>query len=753
VSREELDSPYGLVTVSRDAHGIPSIAAPSAVAGWWGLGHAAAQDRLWQLEYDRRRACGRWSEAAGRAGLAADRLARRLRLEDAARADVAAMSARTRAAFAAYAAGVNAGAASVPLPPEYARTGIGFEPWEPWHSVVAFKIRHLLMGVWQFKLLRARILAEEGIDAFTVLDPVPREGMRVTTPSGARIPADLAADPELWRTGWGEIADAAAELGFLSEVESGSNAWVVAGSRTTTGMPVLCNDPHRAADVPNVYWQAHLECPEFAVTGATFPGIPGFPHFGWNGRVAWAITNAAADAQDLIVERFREGERGLEVQTPRGWRPADVRTESILVREPGTGAQETVELLTVATGNGTVVHGDPTAGRALALRWTATDRPCTQFEILEKILLARTVPELLDAHDGWIDPINNLLAADADGNIGYLLRGALPARRDVAAAQLPVPGWIESSGWDGLVPFARMPREVNPENGYLANANNTVTDPAGDVLVTHAANDFYRIERIDELLESQERYSVEELRGYQNDRTSIAARLWGGYLARLAPGQGDEEFARAELAAWSGALDEQGAAPVVYAHFRRELARLALPRIVSAGMAERLIRAELPASGPLIKRWISQVAWEIRLSGVPRAPVDEALVREALAAAVVAARDASGQDPTTWTWRGIHLLRPTHSLPGSGFADPAPAHAAGDSDTLENAAYGWRSGSPFDVTNTSVYRQVIDFSDGGRGGWVIPGGASGDPESEHYEDQLAIWESGSMLPMPVPRSV
>jgi len=749
-STETLTALYGTATLSRDDHGIPAVVADSLAAGWFGLGYAAGQDRLWQLEFDRRRACGRWGEAVGRAGLAADTLARRLRVEEAAKADVAAMQPATLEAFEAYAAGVNAGAASRKLPPEYERAGLAFEAWEPWHSVAAFKIRHLVMGVWQFKLLRARLLADEGVDAFLTLDPVPREGHRLTTPSGARIVADLAADPGLWATSWGELAAAADELGFLSEVEGGSNAWAVAGSRTETGAAALCNDPHRAADVPNVYWQASLSCPEFSVTGATFPGVPGFPHFGHNGRVGWAITNAAADAQDLIVERFREGAEGLEVLTPSGWERASRREESIVLREPGSGETETVRIVTVGTPHGVVIHGDPATGSGLSLRWVATHRPCTQFDVLDKMLRADTVHELIAAHDGWVDPINNLLSADADGNIGYLLRGALPARRDVAGAEVPLPGWLESSEWDGTVPFADMPREVNPENGYLANANNTVVDPSGKVLVTHAANDFYRIERIDELLESKERHGIDELHSYQNDTVSIPARLWAGYLARLEPSTGDAEFGRSTLAVFEGDLSEEGAAPVIYAHFRRELARLGLPRIVSAATTERLLRAELPASGVLIKRWISQLAWNIRLTGEPLAPVDEPLVLAALEAAVVAARAAAGDDPGRWNWSDMHTLAPKHTVPAMGLGNPREARSAGDSDTVQNAGYGWRSGSPFTVTGTAVYRQILDFSGSGRGGWVIPGGASANPHDAHYDDQMHSWENGALLPMPLP---
>lgn len=521
-SRVAVDGPHGRVEIARSAYGIPSVDALSRTSAWWGMGYAAAQDRLWQLEFDRRRATGTWAEAVGEKGLPADRLARRLRLEDAARADVSAMDPATLGDFITYAEGVTAGAAARALPDEFAACGIDFAPWEAWHSVAAFKIRHVLMGAWQYKMLRTRILVEEGPDAFEALDPVPREGLRLTTPSGRRSAEDVVADSDLWRAGWGDIAAAADELGFLSEVEAGSNAWAVAPSRTTTGHALLCSDPHRAADVPNVYWQASVRCPDFHVAGETFPGIPGFPHFGHNGRVGWAITNAAADAQDLVVEELRERDGILEARTPEGWSRADVRDERIRVRG---GEDEWIR--TVTTAHGPVVHGSATDARVVSLRWTATVEPCAQFAVLDRMARADSVDELLDGQRGWVDPLNNLVAADVDGRIGYLLRGALPDRVDPAGAQLPLPGWERSSRWRGLVPFDRMPRETDPACGWLANANNVIADPGGDLLIAHHANDLFRIERIDEVLEARERHAPADLHALQNDTLSIPGRIWG----------------------------------------------------------------------------------------------------------------------------------------------------------------------------------------------------------------------------------
>ena len=748
----------GEVTITRDQAGIPTIDAGSIDDAWWGTGYAAACDRLWQLEYDRRRATGRWSEASGPTGLPADRLARRLDLEAASRRDVAAMDTATATAFAAYAAGVNHGATSRPLPPEYALTGLDFEPWETWHSVAGFKIRHLLMGVWQYKLLRARLLADEGPDAFSHLDPVPREGMRHTVPTGSRHRRDDPAptntgdpgDADLWAASYGDLVAAASELGFLSEVEAGSNAWVVAGSKTTTGMPVLANDSHRAVDVPSVYWQATVHCPEFRVSGATFPGIPGFPHFGHTDHVGWAITNAAADAQDLLVETFREEGDGLQSRTVDGWADAVESDEEIRVRRPD-GGHDTVRTRVTRTVDGPVLHGDPRTGRAVVLRWTATDSTCEQFGVLADMLMARTVTELLDAHAPWVDPVNNLLAADTTGSIGYLLRGALPRRRDEAAAQMPVPAWHPDSAWDGRVPFDAMPREEDPDAGWIANANNTVTGPQDGLLVTHSVNDFLRIERIGELLDTDRAWSPADLADMQNDRVSIAARWWSEHLTDSGPYEGAAEEARLLLADWDGDLAADGPRALLYAHLRRAVVARSLTRVVSANTAQRLLSAELPASLVLLKRWSAQIAWDIHTTRQLPAPMDDALVAAALSDAHAACVLLAGEDTAGWDWSAVHVLAPRHTLAGTDLEgilrDPVPVHVRGDADTIQNAAYPLTPGAAFPVTNTSVYRQVLDLHDLDQSTWVIPGGSSADPGSAHYDDQMATWGAGELLPM------
>ena len=463
--------------LERDSYGVPHVRGETETAAWFGMGYACAQDRLFQMDYDRRRACGRWAEVAGAAAVAGDVLARRLRLAAAAEADVAAMSPRLRAAFEAYADGVNAAVAdgALPLP---LRDRV--ESWQPWHSVAAFKVRHVLMGQWQHKLVNGVLLARIGPDAFSRLETRPPLGSPLAVPPDGRVSRLLDS----------ALGDIAGHLGFLAEAEPGSNAWAVSGRRTTHGGAVLCNDSHRALDTPNVYWQCRVSCPEFDVAGATFPGLPGFPHFGFNGSVAWAITHGDADTQDLYIEQF-DGSRYL---TPDGWADASVREERILVR----GDYE-VPVTTWATRHGPVVHGDPADGTAITLKWVGTYQPNRGFECLLPMLTARSVEELASAQEGWVDPVNNLVCADTAGRIAYQCRGEVPVRSGPGGRRLPVAGWDGSCEWTGSVPFASLPRAVDPDVGFVMTANNTITD-ASSPYISYTFSQPFRAERIRSLL-------------------------------------------------------------------------------------------------------------------------------------------------------------------------------------------------------------------------------------------------------------
>ncbi|MBO0708289.1 MAG: penicillin acylase family protein, partial [Candidatus Dormibacteraeota bacterium] len=461
------------VDIVRDQFGVPHVRAATAADAWFGAGYACAQDRLFQLDYDRRRACGRWAEIAGASAVPGDILSRRLQLATAAKNDVSAMSPATRSAFDAYARGINAAieAGAAPLPGRYP-----VFPWEPWHSVAVFKIRHVLMGQWQHKLAQAVLLARIGPDKFWKLETRTAPGSALTVPPGGR----------LMRVVDQALSEVTGHLGFLAEAEPGSNAWAVSGGRTAHGGAVICNDSHRLLDTPNVYWQCHVTCPEFDVVGATFPGLPGFPHFGFNGSVAWAITHAGADNQDLYVERF-DGSRYL---TPDGWTEAGRHREQIDVLHSDPVPVEVWE-----TRHGPVVHGDPAEGLALTLKYTATAQPDRGFECMHAMLTSGSVRELADAQEGWVDPVNNLVCADVRGRIAYQCRGEIPVRTSPSHRALPVPGWDGSCEWAGTVAFEDLPRVIDPEAGFVMTANNTIVD-GDEPYISYTFAQPFRAERL-----------------------------------------------------------------------------------------------------------------------------------------------------------------------------------------------------------------------------------------------------------------
>ena len=730
-----IDGLTGAASIRRDPEGVAHIDAASEPDAWLAMGFAAAQDRLWQMEYDRLRATGRCASVVGAVALPADRLARRLQLRRAAEADVAAMHPETRAMFASYAVGVNAFLQTQPLPPEYAMTGLRPEPWEPWHSTVSFKIRHVLMGPWQLKLAHAVLLSRIGPQRYAQAVVGPPPHTTALLPPGGAIRDLLEQSAE-------EIAAAAEPLGFVAETMSGSNSWLVNGSRTTTGMPVLCNDSHRQLDVPNVYWQVHLRCPAFDVTGATFPGLPGFPHFGHNGSVAWCITHAMADDQDLYIEEFDGQGR---YRTPSGWAAAERSSETIDVAGAASARVDVWR-----TRHGPIVHGDPATGHALALRYTATEAPSRGFEVLRPMLAAKDVPALFDSQRSWVDPVNNMLAADTAGNGGYLTRGRIPLRASTAGRRLPVPGWTDAHEWTGDVSEADRPQAINPPEGFVATANQAILEYEPPYI----SADFFppaRAARIVEQLQASETHSPESLAAMQGDTTSTLARRWAQALRSMRPFQGDAETARAMMAVWDGDLRPESDVAVLYGHFRLALLRRGLGAIVGQEALDWLTSESIPASVRILGAWLDTLARAV--AGEAQAPAGinlHALAEAALADAWVAALADQGADSSTWRWDTQHATLGLHTL-AAAFPDaadtlnPPRAHFGGDGDTIQQGGYGYRD--DFSVSYLSVYRQTVDLAAIDQARWIVPGGVSGVPGSPHFSDQLERWRVHDRAPM------
>jgi len=723
--------------VWRDPQGIPHARAESSHDAFVAQGFVHAQDRLFQMDYDRRRAYGRWAELAGAGAVAQDVQMRRFRLAASARADYAALDAETRAMVDAYARGVNAFIATMSEPPmEYGLLGTRPERWDPWDACAVFKVRHVLMGTWQLKVWRGRLLRHLGAEMTARLCPGTQPNPMLIIPPGVEYDGSVT-------DGLAALQSCEAALTAMTEWDMGSNSWVVAGSRTASGRPLLAGDPHRALDVPNVYYQNHLACPDFDVVGLSFAGVPGFPHFGHNASVAWCVTHANADYQDVFIERF-DGNGRYEFRGE--WRPVEAWRETIGVRG---AAPVTIDL--AATHHGPIVLGDPKTGYALALRYTATCEANPTFRALLPMLRARSADELEAAMRPWVDPGNNFVFADVHGAIGYRTRGRVPVR-NAANAWVPVPGWDGAHEWQGNIPFEEMPAMRNPATGWIATANSRII---GRDTRHYIGLDFapdFRTRRLVERLRDLKSATVEDMAAIHADRVSVPARELIEILARVRPSDAASREALDLLLAWDGVMDRDAVAPLVYSAFRDRVMRSLMTPILGP-LAGEAFGGAPRGSVAHMARLRARLGEMIRRDDRTLLPAGidwpTALAR-ALAEAVADLRSKLGDDLASWRWGRVHTTRPEHPLSSAlpvaaTRLNPPRVAMGGDAETVQAAAF--IAGAGYTVTNTSVARYVFDLADWEQSAWVVPLGASGDPRSPHYADQLEAWSEARLLPM------
>jgi penicillin amidase len=667
------------IEIFRDSSGIPHVRAQNTRDAFFGQGFVHAQDRLWQMAYDRRRAQGRLSEWVGvhPPVQIMDVFARRTGLAAAARRDYDAFDDGTKAVLDAYASGVNAFISSdAPRPREFELLGIeGIDVWEPWDCGAVLNVRHVLMGSFAAKLWRQRLVDALGPEA-------------MVSPGSSHGRDDLLIVP----VGAREVHDAA-PLAHAAEPD-GSNNWAVHGSRTATGKPLVAGDPHRSLEAPNVYYQNHIACPGFDAIGFSMAGVPGMFHFGHNERVAWCVTHAMADTQDLYLER-----------------PGDVtetHRETIHVR----GAAD-IEVEISRTKNGPIVFTEP----LMSMRWTATDRPNTSLRTILPTLEARSVQELDDVMRDWVDPCNNVVMADVDGEIAYLARGRFPIRSR-ANAWTPVPGWTGEHGWEGDVPYEELPRLRNPEPGVIVTANNRI---AGNDYPYFLGMDYSqpgRAERVLERLLELDEATIDDMAAIHADHISMPARIMADLLK---PG-------------FDGAMDPESHDALIYYATRDELAAVLSEHGPLAKTVENPYAKEEPLPSPAHHRIRTALPRIIGTDLVPDEAIDEAKRR------VLTTIDERA------TWRDHHRTKTKHPLsrlfPDEAL-DPPVVAMGGDGDTPQAGSEEKGLG----IVHSSVARYAFDLADWDRSGWIVPLGSSGHPGSPHYADQAQDWADVKLRPM------
>lgn len=729
------------VEIIRDAWGIPHIVADSATAALFGQGYACGVDRAWQIEFLRLRAEGRTAEVFGVEGVSWDEFARRARIDAAAERIYRASSARSRDLIRAYADGVNSTLEQADSP-ELTEFAHRPTPWRPWTPVSIFLMHHLLFGRFTTKLWRLHACRALGAQALALFDFEGAEeaGDEMPgRPDAAFIDAVLALLPDAG------VPDADVTYSSFGDAISGSNAWGVAAARTATGAPLIAGDPHRFLELPGIYQQVHLASPEFDVVGFAFAGVPGVPHFCHTGTVAWGITNAMADYQDLFFERLTRAGDEVRVESVTGTRTVEVRTEQIQVRDNDPIA---VELIT--TDNGPVVFGGPDATFAMSLRSPMLSDPEVTFDAALDVLFAKSGADVEQALGQWVEPVNRIVIADTSGRLTHHVVGKFPIRAS-ENYWLPVPGWDERYRWRGYAtPSVRDENFDASVAEFSVIANQRIPrTPALQPDSTECAP-VYRAERIETLLADNSAVSVTDCERIHSDVALDQAAVIQGLLRPSTGLSPQAEEVRRRVLDWDRSMHANSTEAYLFAEVRSGLVSAIARHDALAGLTE-------PHPFPrMLDPWfVPQTRIAAALESVVRHAAGIGVDAGRLVSDVVeavAARVAALD--TVPTWGSVHVFAPIHGMDLIGAATaehpelsarirPRRLGLGGDAECV--FANGSAVGFSHACSVGSAARYVWDLADRDRGRWIVPLGVSGNPRSPHFEDQAPLWARGELI--------
>ena len=653
------DRPRAEIRIERDADGIPTIKAGSLEDAAFGLGFVHAQDRLWQLETHRRIGSGRLAEAFGEPALESDRFLRALGVKRAAAAQWKTASPRARALVEAYTAGINTWLrdAMRARPPEFVVLGLTPEPWTPEDTMAwAIMMAWDLGANWSTELLRMRLSLKLPVARIDELLPPYPGDKPLAVADYAALFRELKVDARLGQ----QALEAAPESGLEG---IGSNNWVVAGSHTTSGKPLLANDPHLKLSAPALWYFARMEAPGLKVAGATLPALPGVV-LGQNEQVAWGFTNTGPDVQDLYLERIKADDAG-QYQTPAGWARFETHDEVIKVK-----GRPDVTMTVRATRHGPVISdaGRVTEGLtgpvakpayAIAMRWTALDADAGVIDTSIALNQAKSVAEFIAASAGYSAPMQNMVVADRDGHIGFVAAGRVPLRKpeNDLKGQVPSPGWDARYDWAGFLDPAQTPRELDPARGWIATANQKIHPADYPHYLTSEWSLPYRQQRIEQLLSARPRHDLASLAGMQADVVSFATKRLLPFLQKAKSAHALAPAAQRELAAFDGTMAADKAAPLIFWAWSRRLAERLFADEMGAENWERSGRSFRDAMENVLER---HDAWWCDDKTTPAVETCEQQVDAAFTQALDELQALLGPDLASWQWGRVHVARAEH---------------------------------------------------------------------------------------------
>jgi penicillin amidase len=727
---------HARVEVRRDEHGVPHLRAQSLDDLFFAQGYVSAQDRLFQMDLNRRLAMGQLSEILGKSMLRLDIENRTLGFPEVAEHAARELDPQVRQLMNAYAAGVNAFINSHKdrLPVEFMLLGYTPRPWRVEDSFgVALNMSKVLNNTWQEDLVRERIRAKVSPEIYADLFP---DHSDMDHPVAELIPkhaprarrSDSALPPFPSTTELGPILGALTSPAEWS-ADLGSNNWVVNGAHTQSGKPLLANDPHLAHSLPSVWYMVHLEAPGLDVSGVSLPGLP-LVIIGHNQRVAWGMTNTGPDVQDLYVESFNRQDPN-EYLHDGDWVPAQVRQETIHVRRASD------YVLTVkVTRHGPLISHD--GDRDLALRWTALEPGALRFPFL-KLDRAQNWKEFTDSLRDFTGPMQNFVYADVDGNIGYYAAGWVPIRKQ-GDGSVPVAGSTGDYDWTGYIPFEDLPHSYNPPSGIIATANGRIVPDGYPYFITHEWAAPFRTARIYQLLEAGNRFTVPDMLRIQTDILSLEDLWLAKELVAEAkqhpPSTPDAEYAVSLLEHYDGEAHVDSAATLVCELTREAL----LKRILISKLGDDLSGYNWSMSTVFLQNVLKNnwTRW------LPPGDADfgATLIKSLETAVAKIPALVGSHDHAAWIWgKTIPLTfrnRLTLAFPFLGrYLNVGPVPQPGTQTTVKQT-------TPF--VGPSM-RMVVDFSNLENSVQNITLGESGEVLSQYYKDQFDAWYHSRSFPM------
>lgn len=744
------------VEVLIDEYGVPHVYAESESDLFLAQGFNAARDRLFQLDLWRRRGLGQLSEVFGDRFIERDRAARLFLYRGDHRVEWLAYGSATKRIVTAFVDGVNAfielceGDESQ-LPVEFRQLGYRPSRWDP-IDIALIRSHGLFYNVEQ-EVARARTMCDYGSDVEDlrrVREPVHN----LVVPDGldlSDIPDDVL---DVYRLATSQPIFTGEDRPGPRTVPEGSNNWVVGPARSATGRPLLANDPHRAIGLTSLRYIAHLSAPGFDVIGAGEPALPGIS-IGHNGHIAFGLTIFAIDQEDLYVYETNPADPD-EYRYRDRWEPMTVVREQIAVAGRD---RQTVELR--FTRHGPVVHRDTTRHRAFAVRAAWLEPGMAPYLGSMDYMTARTPDAFVDAMNRWGAPGENQVYAAPVGTFGWRPGGLVPIRPNWDGT-LPVPGDGRYE-WAGFYDADQLPSERNPDRGWVATANemNLPPDyPNGERTVSYDWSHRYRYDRIAQVLDAADGFTVADCVQLQTDTVNVVAqevqhalRSWRPSAGTDARGEPEPAGMIAWLAAWDADITASSGEAALYEiwfhnHLRPALLRHALTSLVAPGDLEAAVRRLLPDEA-----LASDARTDLLLIGSLGAgsAALNTIIASSLRDAVVETTALLGKERTAWRWGDLHRAMPAHPLAAMLIPDPAwsnwprmqPVERGGSGDTVCSTAYD----ADFVQTSGASFRIVVDVGNWDQSVVMNAPGQSGRPGDPHWDDLYTTWAAGGSFPL------